>query len=281
MEVKNLAVMAIASAFFMSCSKDNSNFDVSNQLTITTGVSTRASGTTWFKGDKIGVSVIKDRNFLYNNISFVNTNIDGPVAIFSSSTSVFYPESGSVDVLAYYPYNEDVIDNIYSLDVTNQSDLTKIDLMSAKRKNVTAGINALDMVFSHKLSCLDIKLAASEGMTEAELEGTSVAVSGLTTTGTYFLEGDLIMRDEPTSDLVNLNVDGTNVQGIIIPDNDLNLTLTFTLPSGVVKTAQLSNVDFVSGERYSYVANFTKTSLSIVSNSITDWEAGNEETTLF
>ena len=278
-----IATSALCMTIIASCSQKEISLKVNNPLTIHANINTRAFGTNWEHNDQIGVFMSQgDENLITNNL-FTNTEANGAAAAFSSTTPVYFPTSGNVSILTYYPYQADVTSTSYPINITNQTDLTNIDLMTAKKTEVISSESAVDVTFSHKLSLINIKVGVSEGLTASDLEDLTAKIDGLIPTGTYNLTDDTFTYGEVSSTAINMNIlaDGTIAQAIIIPKDDQSLTITLTLKNGKTNTATLSATNFEAGKKYSYTANFSKTDLTISSNNITDWTAGNEETPLF
>ena len=84
-----------------------------------------------------------------------------------------------LDFVAYYPYTAGLKNNIYTVDVTDQSDQSAIDLMAAGKQSADRISVKVSFNFVHKLSKIVINLAPGMGVTGDELEGMTVQLTGL------------------------------------------------------------------------------------------------------
>jgi len=124
------------------------------------GLKTRLSGSTWDKGDAIGVYMKKEGESLNstviaNNINYIY-NDSGYFKPKNESQAIYFPFNGSnVDFVGYYPYRENISDFIYPVDLTVQSDQAAIDLMYSNnvtgRNMSTPNVNMLFHTVSRSL----------------------------------------------------------------------------------------------------------------------------------
>ena len=95
-----LATLALALA---ACNNDNENLNgdpVAAQFTANIAPATRASGTTWTGGDRIGITDIGNDS-QYGNVPFILKN-----GKFEAEGKVIYIEDTKTHTFrAYYPYN--------------------------------------------------------------------------------------------------------------------------------------------------------------------------------
>ena len=96
-----LAMLALA---LVACNNDNENLNgdpVAAQFTANIAPATRASGTTWTGGDRIGITDIGNDS-QYGNVPFILKN-----GKFEAEGKVIYIEDAKTHTFrAYYPYNE-------------------------------------------------------------------------------------------------------------------------------------------------------------------------------
>ena len=276
--LKNVTCMALCASVFSSCAQEEAL--ESNPLMITAGIETRASGTSWDSGDQIGVFLTDGLS--KSNVLFTNT-ASGISAIFEPTNPVYYPSTGTVDLLAYYPYNDSTTANAYTVDVNDQSSPEQIDLMVAKSNDAVSGASSVEMIFEHKLSLIQIAISNADGITSDALRNLNVSISGLAHNSTYNLTEDKFANASVSETPLDLKINqtGTSATAIILPQEANTAVIKIELASGKTYTAELTSPDFVTGKKYSYTATLRGNSIKIESSSITDWVPGNEETELF
>lgn len=104
----------------------NSNGKVAVQFTGGISVNTRASGTTWDNGDRIGITDI-DNDTQYGNVPFILKN-----GKFEAEGKVIYIEDAKTHTFrAYYPYNPMGGILAATTDATAQQNQPAIDFLFA------------------------------------------------------------------------------------------------------------------------------------------------------
>ena len=102
MKTRFFALAALALAL-VACNNDNENLNgdpVAAQFTANIAPATRASGTTWTGGDRIGITDIGNDS-QYGNVPFILKN-----GKFEAAGKVIYIEDTKTHTFrAYYPYN--------------------------------------------------------------------------------------------------------------------------------------------------------------------------------
>ena len=263
----NLALLVMLCA----CNEEQPNASMSDEQsrevrftsTVETAM-TRAAGAAWTTGDRIGVYMLKSgetlaQGSLLGEGEYVTNAGDGNF-VSATNTPLEYPEDGSaVDFIAYYPYQEDVVSPyIYNINVADQTDPEKIDLLYSKNltgRDLSSPTGNLQ--FYHQLSTLVLKLKGEN------LTGVQVEISGLPTQATFALtDGTLTVDDASTADItMYTNADATEVSAVLIPQMlDGALSLRMTL-GGKTKEFQVSIQDneLKAGERYTFTVNVTNT----------------------
>ncbi|MFR9529535.1 MAG: fimbrillin family protein [Rikenellaceae bacterium] len=289
--MKKIIFAAVAIAAMVGCSKTESVEidDWSGELRITSGIETRASGTTWAKDDKIGVfmsntggtTAVGLHNSKYTTSSEIST------ADFTADTDVtplYYPQSGDVDIVAHYPYNSSATVDSYPICVADQSKLEEIDFMSTKVVEAVKSSSSLSLTFYHLLSQVKVVLEAGDGLTDTELESATVEISGTKVEATAELDYDTT-ASKPTA---NYNIDSETVAQkisttaadgtatfIVVPQM---ATVTFTISvdqvGDLVTPSQL--LTFVSGNEHTYEIKVSRTAAIIKGATIEGW--GGSET---
>ncbi|MDD4631435.1 MAG: fimbrillin family protein [Proteiniphilum sp.] len=189
-------------------------------------VKTRLSGSTWEKGDGIGIYMMKSGMPLGSTALAKNVHYRyDETGIFTprnESQAIYLPFNGSnVDFIAYYPYREELTDFIFSIDLTVQSNQAALDLMYAdnvKTKNMTNP--NVNMIFSHQLSKIVLQIAHYRNIDLSEL---SVILTNVPTKASFNLVNSTLACSPETEDIaLAINSDGTVAEAILLPGSDLS-----------------------------------------------------------
>ena len=255
-----------------SCQQEELIENESREVRIQSGIVTKASGTDWHLNDKIGVYLQAGTN-LTENVPYTNSSPTGLTADFTSDFPLYLPSKGTSDLYAYYPYEESVANGIYDVDVTEQTSLPEIDLMTAHLSDVTAGTGVLSMNFSHRLSLININIDSDETFTEEDIDAMSVTLDGLHAQATYGINsGSIDFASDASTDVITLaRVKNRLIEAIVVPQSFEGATLTFTI-AGKAHTAALTTEVFEGGKVYTYNASFSGGKLeNFSSNMVNDW----------
>ena len=166
-----------------SCQNDEETMqtDARVALQVTSGIQTRAYDDQWEKGDEIGIFGFTQGDAptqAYTNVRYVTTGGDG--AFTPDGTTIYLPTDGSsLDFVAYYPYTATAMtDGVYTVNVTDQSDQSAIDLMAAGTQTADRSKNTVTFNFEHKLSKIVLTFKPGDGMALSELAGMKVQLIG-------------------------------------------------------------------------------------------------------
>ncbi|MFR9566852.1 MAG: fimbrillin family protein [Rikenellaceae bacterium] len=289
----NKVISAIAAiAILASCAKteDSTTDNWDGELRISSGISTRASGTTWEENDAIGVfmsttgteTAVGAHNTKYTTLS---TSSTAEFSVHSDFTDLYYPQSGNVDIVAHYPYSESAALTTYSVDVSDQSDLTAIDFMSAKMVGVAKSKTALALTFYHLLSQLKVTLTPAEdgGLTAAELASATIKVSGIQVAATATVDYDTT-NEVPTATYslsgdataLSLTASSSEATFIVVPQT-ADVTFTITVAGYGDFYATASGATFTSGDEHAYTISVSRTAVKIEGATINPWGTGESE----
>ena len=255
---------------------------------------TRAADDHWDDKDAIGVYMVNgENNSIVGNVSnyrytVVTGGQNGTFIPADENNTAYFPEDGTaVNVVAYYPQGE-VVDNKLSLDLANQDNQPKIDLMSAKAENASKSSPTVNLGFKHRLTKLFFKI---EG--DVNTDGINATISNQYTKIQYDILNDKLLIAEG-SEKENIvmkywNPDGgTNrfVEAIVLPNDENNSAvdrqLTFQLNEKIFKATISNTTTFEAGKKYTYKVKFEQTpsgniNVSITGVSITNWDNINSE----
>ena len=119
---------------------------------------TRAADGHWDDNDAIGVYMVNADNSIVDEVSNyryeVLDKVSGSFSPAGENNTAYFPENGdAVNVVAYYPQGE-VVDNKLSLDLANQGEQPRIDLMSANAEGASKSNPTINLGFKHRLTKL-------------------------------------------------------------------------------------------------------------------------------
>jgi len=202
------------------------------------GMRTRLSGSTWEKGDAIGVFMTLHNASLNSsapeqNVKYIYNAETGLFEPKDEKGTIYFPFTGAaVDFFGYYPYRDQVTDFTIPIDLTVQSKQSAIDLMYADNvKNVSETDSQVVMTFSHKLSRIVIAVDHYRGL---ELEELSVIITHVPAAGTFDLTDGSLSVDPTTTDVACcINKDCTVAEAILMPGTDISESnLWFVIDEG-------------------------------------------------
>lgn len=251
---------------------------------------TRAADDHWDDNDAIGVYMVNAENGIVGDVSnyrytVVKGGQNGTFIPADENNTAYFPEDGTaVNVVAYYPQGE-VVDNKLSLDLANQDNQPKIDLMSAKAENASKSSPTVNLGFKHRLTKLFFKI---EG--DVNTDGINATISNQYTKIQYDILNDKLLIAEG-SEKENIvmkywNLDkGTNrfVEAIVLPNDENNSAvdrqLTFQLNEKIFNATISNTTTFEAGKKYTYKVKFETTpsgniNVSITGVSIKNWDDG-------
>lgn len=268
---------------------------------------TRAYNNMWEEGDLIGVYMLPS---VAGNIFTANGSSADPLAenkLYSHETgdesesvifegideenTIFWPgDDRAMDFVAYYPWrpSEDIPEDIYPVDISDQSVPQEIDLMySCNAKGVRSGNPALN--FEHKLSSVVFNVVDVDGIA---LDGMRIVIEGLPTSAGFNLRtGEMIADDEAATDpfdallFSTTDTDDDEIResavatAIVLPGENMEYTVRFILTNGDEAVFGLDGDSYEKGKRYIYDINLFSEPGEEVGfgfdgelSTITDWE---------
>lgn len=209
--------------------------------------------TVWAPGDAVGVFMLNAGSTMPDGIVSQADNIQYTVnpttgTLTPAQTPIYYPMSGEVDFIAYYPYGENEAgrvteDYTYEISLTDQTKPASIDLLYAKTPNRSKSNPQVSLNFSHVMSKVVFDITLGDGM-----DGNNPAdITAMNITGM------------PASATLHLN-DGTTTSGDAAPFDALleanpstNAQATFSalvLPQAEGEYAGRSIVITVGGNKF-------------------------------
>lgn len=284
---------AIAATLLAACSNDDNvqqpidNTPVAARFTA--GISaTRSTNDKWDAQDAIGIYMLESGTTTISegaaNRQYTTLSSVGRFDPADDAQTIYFPtKSGAkVDFVAYYPYAPLTNNNLYPLDLSDQTAPAAIDLM--RSDNVTArdkSTPTVELDFHHRLSRIDVSVQAGDGFTADDLKGLSITLSNQPYLATYnVLTNELIDRlaADPTATktLTLLTAaDGQKASAILMPQGAAaRRTLTFVMddPARTTHTFELApDKTFEPGKATLYTIRLSKTGIEVSNATIHPW----------
>ncbi|RNC65406.1 fimbrillin family protein [Proteiniphilum sp. X52] len=250
------------------------------QAIIGAASSTRASGTEWNTGDAIGVYALNGGTTLPSGVYDGKENIKyttpGTGSFTAATVGISFPETGTLDFIAYYPYQETINGYMYNIDVANQSNSAAIDLLySNDAKGATKGNSSVSLTFKHMLSMLVLNIGAGDGV--ASLEGLTASIRDLKTDGTFNLANGTLATGSTSATITPAGVvSGTNgtLAAILVPGQNLNSSRIIFSLAGQTYEWTPGDMALESGKRYTYSLQLSASGVVMLQPEATiiDWE---------
>ena len=289
MKTRFFALAALALAL-VACNNDNENLNgdlVAAQFTADIAPATRASGTTWDNGDRIGITDIGNDS-QYGNVPFILKN-----GKFEAEGKVIYIEDTKTHTFrAYYPYNAAGGILAATTDATAQQNQPAIDFLFAsgatgdKNNPVVSFTDKTakggeDNSFHHRMSRITLTFEAGDGVDFSVVKPERYTLAGLLLTGTFNTADGIATADNgaQTGELTMNLADGNLTSSIILfPQTVASLPLvvnykgqeyhaTLTMPEGALQ----------AGNNYTYTVKVNATGLTLEGCTIGNWVDGGGE----
>lgn len=243
--MKKSLTFIFAAALLVSCQQEENETTTPSDSRITISpVITRATEVNFETGDKIGVTIIQNGDFVYAENKLMTFN-DGVFA----GDLLWYPEGNDKSqIVAYYPYREGNTPTSFSVEADQTTGYGASDLMAASNKDVLPTVNTITMNFKHLLTKLVINVTK-----EVEANITSIALKGSIPTATLDLAALTVTADA--------NVAATNItaqvveanktyRALIVPQT-VALTLEVATSDGKTLSQKLTSTTLAQGGQYS------------------------------
>ncbi|MDO5036169.1 MAG: fimbrillin family protein [Porphyromonas sp.] len=250
----------------------------------TIGAMNRVSNETkWDAGDAIGIYAVPanqsvSANNLYNgkgNVKYTTPDASGVFT--AASEGIMMPESGALDLVAYYPYGTANDKSVsVSFNTLDQSDLAKIDLLySNNSKGLTKSRSTAQLHFTHQLTMVVFNLN-SYGQTidansklqiqDITVDGTMDLATGAIANGSTVGAPEALFKEVQAGQLYRAVL-------ILPPQLLTGKKLVFTINGKVIED-EMPKADTESTYKYNLTVNYTKTGeiyLSVSGATIEDW----------
>lgn len=285
MKTRHFALAALALAL-AACNNDNENLNggpVAAQFTadIYEAVSTRASGTTWDNGDRIGVTDIGN-DTQYGNVPFILKN-----GKFEAEEKVIYIEDAETHTFrAYYPYNAAGGTLAATTDATAQQNQPAIDFLFAsgatgdKDSPVVSFTDKTDKggadnSFHHRMSRITLTFEAGAGVDFSQVKPEGYTLGDVILTGTFNTADGIATADDgaQTGELTMELADGNLTSSVILfPQTAASLPLTVNYRSQNYRaTLTVPEGALQAGNNYTYTVKIRNKELEVSEATIAKW----------
>jgi hypothetical protein len=273
-------MLLMTAALFASCVRDNYHRvpptgDSPIEAQFTTGIrsknSTRVSDNKWEGTDRIGLFMVPAGRSLDESYAGA-TNVEMSVTGGSShgtltpAAPVYYPETGNVDFVAYYPYSVFTsfsVENHHSIPVSLKDQASapaREILYSDNATNVAASGNAVALDFGYSLAKLVVTVTAKAGteFSAEQFADMEVLVDGMFTTAKFSLATGELFDHASQQVLSMCKLGSTETQAVfealILPVAE-NTRFTFTFVVDGKNFSQYIDGAYTAG--WQYDLNFT------------------------
>lgn len=288
--IKNILLGSLFSACISACSTITHELpddELGNQIPVNFSgtITTRVINNGWEDEDEVGIfmfsngSSLSDNSILHNasNRKYAYQTSVSRFDAVDDDDIIFYPTTGSVDFIAYYPFSA-VKDYSVELYTGNQQKQSQLDfLYSNNLTNISATQEPQKLTFKHQMSKVIFHITAGEGVALADLNGLSLSLMNIQTSGSFSLASGEISLDEQTQQVntyVTQKADEIVAEAILIPQECKDKQITISLLSGQKFSFTFSSEHkkWAIGTKYDYDIELTSSiTEGQLTGEISDW----------
>ena len=281
MKTRFFTLVALALAL-VACNNDNENLNgdpVAAQFTADIAPATRASGTTWTAGDRIGITDIGNDS-QYGNVPFILKN-----GKFEAEGKVIYIEDTKTHTFrAYYPYNAAGGILAATTDATAQQNQPAIDFLFAsgatgdKDSPVVSFTDKTDKggadnSFHHRMSRITLTFEVGDGVDFSVVKPERYTLGDVILTGTFNTADGIAAADGTAEALAMDLADGSLTSSVILfPQTAASLPLTVNYRSQNYRaTLTVPEGALQAGNNYTYTVKVRNKVLEVSEATIAKW----------
>ena len=257
---------------------------------VTMGSNLRMAGNTWDAEDAIGVYMLEKESTTEventSNVEYI-TETGGQTSAFKAKDKIiYYPDNDSeVRFMSYYPYKESIIDAVYKVDISTQTNQSSIDFLYSfnigKTYKKTTASSVIPLVFDHKLTKVLINVKPGTGLATSDIDDINVYFSGLNTTADFNLKNGTLSNPSNTKNITPLTV--MPVSGYTFSSESIILPMA-TIPTGAKIVFELLNgsifiwdfnMTLNAATKYTYNVTINRTGIEVEAT-INDWINGGD-----
>ncbi len=231
---KTILGLFIASIAIIACN-DNSdyNFQSDNKVNFSAQISasvTRATSDSWEADDAIGIYALTAGETLSDaaiydqkaNIKYTTNSAGatGKLTPANEDEAIKFPANGdNLDFIAYYPYTGNITKFKIPVDISNQSDISKIDLLYATKAEQNKDNEKVELQFAHKLSRVIVELSEQNGV---DLTDATITLKGVTVKGAFDLDNGTVTAKTDVADVTPYKK-ANKATAILLPGQDVSV----------------------------------------------------------
>ena len=243
--MKKSLTFIFAAALLVSCQQEENETTTPSGSRITISpIITRATEVNFESGDKIGVTITQNGDFVYAENKLMTFN-DGVFA----GDLLWYPEGNDKSqIVAYYPYKEGNTPASFSVQTDQTTGYGASDLMAASKSDILPTTSVISMNFKHMFTKLLINVTK-----EVEANISSIALKGSIPTATLDLAALTVTADAnaAATNITAQAVEANKTYRAIIVPQTVALTLEVVTSDGKTLSQRLTSATLAQGGQYS------------------------------
>lgn len=243
--MKKSLTFIFAAVLLASCQQEENEATIPSNSRITISpVITRATEVNFESGDKIGVTITQNGDFVYAENKLMTFN-DGVFA----GDLLWYPEGNDKSqIVAYYPYRAGNTPASFSVQTDQTTGYGASDLMAASKSDVLPTTSVISMNFKHMFTKLLINVTK-----EIEANISSIALKGSIPTATLDLAALTVTADAnvTATNITAQTVEANKTYRAIIVPQTVALTLEVVTSDGKTLSQKLTSTTLTQGGQYS------------------------------
>lgn len=283
--MKKIYFFAAAALALAACDNDDKYADnepVAAQITANIGnsISSRAAGTAWATGDKIGITTLRGSESKYVNMEYTTEKADG---VFTGTPMYFQDAQAEVTFTAYYPFTgtegtaPGIVENNTRAEQQTLENQPTFDYLWDSRVGKKGQPN-INFEFAHKMSKITMTFQDGEGTHVSKI--TSYSFDGLVLEGTFDPATGEAKAKEMASETLTLNVENV-ISGsarpsiIVYPQTTAGQVVLHIVKDGQTYKCELAFAGgkLEAGTDYQYTIKLNKTGAEVTNSEIHPWSS--------
>ncbi len=258
-----ICVLLVAASCADNKIKNTSVSEDDGRLRLSSSIETRVVGNQWETADAISVTMYQNGTTtpIGTPASKYLAEEAGAKVDFNAASEdqiLYFPESGLVDIVAYYPYKQGAGD-VLELDLSTDDEIPSEDLLWVKTQGKSESANTLDLSFRHVLPKISVTLTPGISVSVEDLLGAKVYVGDLLTKGDFNItNGQLNVDTDIPASVISLerssDLNSVTFEALVLPQ-------TLKTPSFIITTQEGDTFTVNSTETFELEAprnlNFT------------------------
>jgi formylglycine-generating enzyme required for sulfatase activity len=164
---------------------------------------TSAGGEQWLTTDEVGIYMVTTGQTLStasisegaDNRKYLPQTAAAASALIPATTdqTIYFPQSGAVNFVAYYPWKSSgsaagqINNYVYPIDLADQSDPAALDLLYARKANISKNQATVNLTFAHPLSKITLRVKKGADISAVDFSSATATISGMPVTASFSL----------------------------------------------------------------------------------------------